>query len=33
MIEEIEGSYSNVVGLPVCQVLETLRTLGALMVC
>jgi septum formation protein len=30
MIEEIEGSYTNVVGLPVCQVLETLRTLGAL---
>jgi septum formation protein len=30
MIEEIEGSYTNVVGLPVCQVLESLRALGAL---
>jgi len=29
MIEEIEGSYTNVVGLPVCQVLESLRGLGA----
>ena len=30
MIEEVEGSYTNVVGLPVCQVLDSLRTLGAL---
>jgi septum formation protein len=30
MVEEVEGSYTNVVGLPVCQVLESLRTLGAL---
>jgi septum formation protein len=32
MVEEVEGSYTNVVGLPVCQVLESLRTLGALSV-
>lgn len=30
MVEEIEGSYTNVVGLPVCQVLESLRVLGAI---
>jgi septum formation protein len=30
MIEGIEGSYTNVVGLPVCQVLESLRALGAI---
>jgi predicted house-cleaning NTP pyrophosphatase (Maf/HAM1 superfamily) len=30
MIEEIHGSYTNVVGLPVCQVLESLRRLGAI---
>jgi septum formation protein len=30
MVEELEGSYTNVVGLPVCQVLESLRVLGAL---
>ena len=29
MIQEIEGSYSNVVGLPVCQVVEDLERLGA----
>ena len=32
MVEEVEGSYTNVVGLPVCQVLESLRTLGAVSV-
>jgi septum formation protein len=30
MVEEIEGSYTNVVGLPVCQVLESLHALGAM---
>ena len=30
MIEEIHGSYSNVVGLPVCQVVEDLERLGAI---
>lgn len=30
MIRKIEGSYTNVVGLPLCEVLEALRTLGAL---
>lgn len=30
LVEEIEGSYTNVVGLPVCQVLESLRALGAI---
>lgn len=30
MVEEIEGSYTNVVGLPVCQVLESLCALGAI---
>jgi len=30
MVEAIEGSYTNVVGLPVCQVLESLRALGAI---
>jgi septum formation protein len=29
MVVGIEGSYTNVVGLPVCQVLESLRALGA----
>lgn len=30
MVERIEGSYTNVVGLPLCEVVETLRALGAL---
>lgn len=30
MIKKIEGSYTNVVGLPLCEVVEALRTLGAL---
>jgi septum formation protein len=30
MIRKIEGSYTNVVGLPLCEVLEALHTLGAL---
>ncbi len=32
MIQEIEGSYSNVVGLPICQVVEDLERLGAMRV-
>ncbi len=30
LVEAIEGSYTNVVGLPVCQVLDSLRSLGAI---
>jgi septum formation protein len=30
MIRTIEGSYTNVVGLPLCEVVEALWTLGAL---
>ena len=30
MVQKIEGSYTNVVGLPLCEVVETLRTMGAL---
>ncbi|MGA7826044.1 MAG: Maf family nucleotide pyrophosphatase [Geobacteraceae bacterium] len=30
MIRKIEGSYTNVVGLPLCEVIEALRSLGAL---
>ena len=29
MVEEIRGSYSNVVGLPVCQIIDDLERLGA----
>ena len=29
MIRKIEGSYSNVVGLPLCEVVEALQKLGA----
>ncbi len=29
MVESITGSYSNVVGLPLCEVMETLKDLGA----
>lgn len=29
MVESITGSYSNVVGLPLCEVMETLKELGA----
>jgi len=29
MVEEIQGSYSNVVGLPVCQVVSALERVGA----
>jgi len=28
MVEKIEGSYTNVVGLPLCEVVETLRRMG-----
>lgn len=30
MVEEIRGSYSNVVGLPVCQVVDDLERVGAI---
>jgi septum formation protein len=30
MVQKIEGSYTNVVGLPLCEVVETLRVVGAL---
>ncbi len=30
MVERIEGSYTNVVGLPLCEVVAALRTVGAL---
>lgn len=30
MVERIEGSYTNVVGLPLCEVVEALRRVGAL---
>jgi septum formation protein len=30
MVQKIEGSYTNVVGLPLCEVVEALRVLGAL---
>jgi septum formation protein len=30
MVRKIDGSYTNVVGLPLCEVVETLREMGAL---
>jgi septum formation protein len=30
MIRKIEGSYTNVVGLPLCEVIEALREIGAI---
>jgi septum formation protein len=30
MVERIDGSYTNVVGLPLCEVVATLRKMGAL---
>ena len=30
MVEKIEGSYTNVVGLPLCEVVEILRRMGAI---
>jgi septum formation protein len=30
MVKEIKGSYTNVVGLPVCEVAEVLLSLGVL---
>jgi septum formation protein len=30
MVERIEGSYTNVVGLPLCEVVEALRKIGAI---
>ena len=29
MVEHIEGSYTNVVGLPLCQVIEMMQEMGA----
>ena len=30
MVRKIDGSYTNVVGLPLCEVVETLRRMGAI---
>lgn len=30
MVRRIEGSYTNVVGLPLCEVVEALRSVGAM---
>ena len=30
MVKKIEGSYTNVVGLPLCEVVDALRVIGAL---
>ncbi len=30
LVKEICGSYTNVVGLPVCELIETLASLGAI---
>jgi len=30
MVESIRGSYTNVIGLPVCEVMEMLGRLGAI---
>jgi septum formation protein len=30
MIESIKGSYTNVVGLPICELIQMLSRLGAL---
>jgi septum formation protein len=30
MVQKIEGSYTNVVGLPLCEVVDALRVIGAL---
>jgi septum formation protein len=30
MVEKIDGSYTNVVGLPLCEVVEALRRFGAI---
>lgn len=30
MVKEIQGSYSNVVGLPVCEIIDTLMTLNVI---
>jgi len=31
MVKEIRGSYTNVVGLPICEVAEALLSLGVLL--
>lgn len=33
LIREIRGSYTNVVGLPLCEVVDALRKMGAARVC
>jgi len=30
MIESIQGSYTNVVGLPLCELIQMLKRLGAI---
>jgi septum formation protein len=32
MIESIRGSYTNVVGLPLCELIEMLKRLGAIII-
>ena len=29
LVEEVRGSYTNVVGLPLCQVIEMMQEMGA----
>jgi septum formation protein len=33
LIREVQGSYTNVVGLPLCEVIDALRQLGAARIC
>ena len=30
MVKEIKGSYTNVVGLPLCEVIDSLKDIGAI---
>lgn len=33
LVREVRGSYTNVVGLPLCEVVEALRRVGAASIC
>jgi len=33
LVREIRGSYTNVVGLPLCEVVDALRQMGAAKIC